>query len=188
VAASIASALSVQLGLAATPVPLVTPDGNPTATFNYDPSDNRRYYDIQITLPAKTGAPYQQYALGGAGGLFAACSINGVGAPGSWGWTFNADGKAINYAAGPRWTPAIPADGATEAREYPIPVRALVSPPEELVVLLGTVVAVERTDLVPAGTAPDAVEGGLSASQAASLADIQAKVTALWKTLPPSAQ
>jgi hypothetical protein len=181
---AIAAELSSQLGMAATPLALVTPDGNPTATFDYDPADNRRYYDIQITMPPKAGAPYQQYSMGGPGGLFAVRNAFGIGAPGAWAWTLNLDGKTTNYAAGPRWTLAIPADGATEASEYPVPVRALVSPPEILVALLGNVVAVERTDLMPSSGAGT----GLTGAQAASLADIQAKVIALWKTLPPSAQ
>lgn len=182
---ALATQLSSQLGYACTAIPLVTPDGNPTATYNYDPADNRRYYDIQITMPPNVGAPYQQFAMGGPGGLFASCSVNGIGSPGSWAWVLIPNTKTVNYAAGPRWTPSIPADGATEAREYPVPVRALVSPPEQLVLLLGNVVAVERTDLMPSSGGSGS---GLTAAQAATLADIETKVTALWNTLPPGAQ
>ncbi|HXP83541.1 MAG TPA: hypothetical protein VN841_02405 [Bryobacteraceae bacterium] len=178
-ASSLASELSLQLGMVFTAVPLTSPDGNATAVYNYDPADPRRIYDIQVAVaPGKD----QMFAMGGATGLFALRSSVGVGAPGTWSWTLNTDGKTANYAAGPRWTASVPADGGTEAREYPVPVRALVSPPEKLVALLGNVVAVERTDLQA-----QASMGGLTDSQAAALSDIQSKVTALWKTLPPVA-
>jgi hypothetical protein len=177
-AASLAAELASMLSMPATPVLLATPDGNPTASYNYDPNDSRRIYDIAIGT--------QSFAMGSAYGLFAVRNSFGVGAPGAWSWTVIVNGKVTttNYAAGPRWTPTIPADGATEAQEYPIPVRALVSPPEQLIVLLGNVIAVERTDLMPQSPAGS----GLTDAQAASLADIQAKVIALWKTLPPAAQ
>jgi hypothetical protein len=188
-ATALAGELSSTLNLPATPVPLVTPDGNPTAHYNYDPNDNRRIYDIQIDLPAKSVEPYQMFAMGSGYGLFAVRNAFGVGAPGTWSWTTIPGATpgappVINYSGGPRWTLTIPADGATEAREYPVPVRALVSPPEKLVALLGNVIAVERTDLMPS----TGMGSGLTDAQAASLADIQAKVTALWGTLPPSAQ
>jgi hypothetical protein len=179
-AGALAAELSQQLALTVTAVALTTPDGNATAVYNYDSSDPRRIYDMQVSIgPGQD----QLFALGGATGLFAVRSSVGVAAPGTWSWTLNTDGKTGNYAAGPRWTASVPADGATEAREYPVPVRALVSPPEKLVALLGNVVAVERADL-QAGTST----GGLTDSQGAVLADIQSKVTSLWKTLPPSAQ
>jgi hypothetical protein len=182
---ALAAELSQQLGMTFTAVALTTPDGNATAVYNYDPADPRRIFDIKVSVGPGLD---QMFAMGSATGLFAVRSSVGVGAPGTWSWTLNLDGTAqkpatINYAAGPRWTATVPADGATEAREYPVPVRALVSPPEKLVGLLGGVVAVERTDLVS-----DTSGGGLTDAQTAALTDIQSKVTALWKTLPPSAQ
>lgn len=184
---ALAAELSQQLSMTFTPVPLTTPDGNATAVYNYDPVDPRRIYDLQVSIAAGQN---QSFAMGGATGLFAVRSSVGVGAPGAWSWTTTADPtdptgqKQIpNYAAGPRWTASVPADGATEAREYPVPVRPLVSPPETLVAVLGNVVEVERTDLMP-----PAVSGVLTEVQSAALLDIQSKVTALWKTLPPAAQ
>jgi hypothetical protein len=179
-ASALAAEMSQQLSATFAAVPLTTPDGNATAVYNYDPSDSRRIYDLSVTVGAGTS---QMYAMGGATGLFALRSSVGVGAPGTWSWTLNSDGKTTNYAAGPRWTAAVQSDGATEAREYPIPIRPLVSPPEQLVELLGNVVAVERTDLMTATAA-----SGLTDAQSQALSDVQTKVTALWKTLPPSAQ
>ena len=187
----LAAELTQQLGVTFTAVPLTAPDGNATAVYNYDASDPRRIYDIKVTVPVDpiTGVKPQSdqmFAMGGATGLFAIRSSVGVGAPGTWSWTLNLSPKSNtdwNYAAGPRWTASVQPDGSTEAREYPVPVRALVSPPEKLVALLGNVVAVERTDLTPQSSS-----GGLTDSQAGALVDIQNKVTALWKTLPPSAQ
>jgi hypothetical protein len=188
-AKALAAELSQQLGMTLTAVALTTPDGNATAVYNYDPADPRRIFDINVAVgPGKD----QMFAMGSATGLFAVRSSVGVGAPGTWSWTLNLDGTpekpaTNNYAAGPRWTATVPADGATEAREYPVPVRALVSPPEKLVGLFGSVVAVERTDLVP--DAPTSGSGGgLTDAQTSVLADIQSKVTAMWKTLPSSAQ
>lgn len=191
-AAALAAELGSQLGMTFAAVVLTSPDGNATATYNYAPADPRRYYDLQVTLPAGTesaqGSSPQMFAMGGATGLFALRSSVGVGAPGQWSWTTIADpANALrqipNYAAGPRWTASTQADGSTESREFPIPVRALVSPPEQVVALLGNVVVVERTDLLP-----PAATGGLTVAEAAVLADIQNKVVALWKTLPPAAQ
>jgi len=194
-AQALAAEMSAQLGLTCTPVALTGPDGNATAKYNYDPNDARRYYDISVTLTAGAqavqGSSPQSFAMGGATGLFAIRSSTGVGAPGAWSWTTIVDPtdaagqrQIPNYAAGPRWTASVQPDGSTESREFPVPVRPLVSPPEQLVALLGNVVAVERTDLMPQTPAG----GGLTSAQAGILSDIQTKVTALWKTLPPSAQ
>ncbi|HXP83569.1 MAG TPA: hypothetical protein VN841_02550 [Bryobacteraceae bacterium] len=186
-AGALAAELSAQLLVTFTAVVLTAPDGNATAVYNYDPSDPRRIYDLKASIG--TGLD-QMFSMGGATGLFALRSSVGVGAPGNWSWTMipdpsdpSGEKQAPNYAAGPRWAAAVPADGSTEAREIPIPVRPLVTPPEKLVALFGNVVAVERTDLMT----PASLGGGLTDAQAAMLSDVDAKVTALWKTLPPSA-